>query len=100
MNPLKITSGMSEAAPGNFGATVDASNSRLLIPDDLATALASHGIRTATDFVSYVQTFPSAVAMELNWSVSDVLRGLENLKNQLRGHVDDAILNPPEHPKR
>jgi hypothetical protein len=95
MKPLQIDSCDQVATPGDFAAAIDQANCVLLLPREVAQKFVSHGIRTATDLISYLQTFPSASADDLQWSIADVTRGLERLKEQLRGHVDDAILNPP-----
>lgn len=94
MNPLQIRAADWPAEPGDFRASVHEASS-LLLPRDVASALASHGVRNAAEFVSYVDSFPSAVAAELNWSVADVLNAVSKLRDQLRGHVDEAILSPP-----
>jgi hypothetical protein len=100
MKPLTIATGNSLSTPGDFAATVDEAGSRLLVPQDLSDKLTAQGIRTASELVSYLLSFPTAAAKDLNWSIEDVSRGLDQLKDQLRGHVDDFILDPPEHPKR
>ncbi len=97
MKQLTIAASSSESPPGDFAATIDETNSRLFLPRDFANSLASHGIQTAADMVSYLQSFPTAAAEDLDWSIEDVSRGLDRLKDLLRGHVDDFILHPPEH---
>ena len=99
MKPLSITGSDSGATPGDFGACVDGANSRLLLPQELSDKLAAHGIRTASELISYLQSFPTAAAKDLDWSTEDLSRGADRLKDQLRGYVDDSILHPPPRPK-
>jgi hypothetical protein len=94
---MKLKPARLDFRPGDFGAAVVGGD--LMLPEDIVNVLASHGVRTAAELVSYLQTFPSAVAHELHWTVSDVMKGLTSLGGQLRGYVDDAILNPPQRPK-
>ena len=94
MEPLRIKSTKSGFKPGDFGAVVDESSSELELPEQIATTLQSQGIHTATELISYVEAFPSAIAARLNWTLPDVLNGLEALRGQLKGHVDDAVLSP------
>jgi len=97
MDMLKIKAVPSAARPGNFGAKVVGSELRL--PESVANAFAAHGVRNATDLVSYLHAFPSAIAADLHWNVRDVLRGLDELSVQLSGFVADEILSPPQRPR-
>ena len=97
MNSLRIKPSKSQASPGDFAAQVTDSN--LLLPESVASALASHGVATAVDLVSYVQAFPSAVAADLKWSIPELTQAIARLNAQLVGHVDERILNPPRRPK-
>jgi hypothetical protein len=99
MRPLNIRPVSSPATPGDFGGSVDKANSVLLLPEHIASFLASHGVHSASEFVSYTESFPSAIAAELDWSAADVVQALSKLRDQLRGHVDEAILNPPQRAK-
>ena len=99
MRPLEIRPISSFAKPGDFQASIDEASFVLLLPEDVATPLASHGVRNAAEIVSYVESFPSAIAADLGWTVPDVLQALNRLRDQLRGHVDEAILNSPQRPK-
>jgi hypothetical protein len=94
MRLLTIRPIQSAARRGDFDGTIDESGLALELPEQIASSLKSHGVRTAGEMVSYIEAFPSAIAAELQWTVPDVLRGLENLRKKLRGHVDDAVLNP------
>jgi len=97
MDMLRIKPVQSDARPGNFGAKIVGSD--LMLPEDIASAFAAHGVRNATDLVSYVHAFPSAIAADLHWNVADVLKGLRVLSAQLSGLVDDEILSPPPRPR-
>lgn len=81
---------------GDFGAVV--TKSELRLPEQVAKALSDQGVRTAAEAVSYLQAFPSFIAKELNWDVADVARGLEALRRQLSGVVDDAVLRSGPKP--
>jgi Papain family cysteine protease len=94
MEPLKIKSIKSGIKPGDFGAIVDESALALELPEQIATTLQSQGVHTASELISYIEAFPSAIAARLKWTLPDVLSGLEALRGQLKGHVDDAVLSP------
>jgi hypothetical protein len=96
--PLFIRPVRRDAQPGDFGATV--SGTDLILPEDVARTFMAHDVRTAADLLSYIYTFPTAVAEELRWKPADLKRGLARLKGQLAGHVDDFFLNPPAIPAR
>jgi hypothetical protein len=95
MMPVPIKSVSAKEVRGDLRAKLD--NGNLLIPERVAVVLAGWGIRTAVDLLSILQAFPSAVADELGWEPGDVAKALAVLKTQLRGRVDDSILNPPRH---
>jgi hypothetical protein len=97
MDMLRIKAVQSAAQPGNFGAKVV--GRELTLPEKVASAFAAHGVRNATDLVSYLHTFPSAIAADLQWNVADVLRGLDVLSAQLSGLVEDDVLSPPPRPR-
>jgi hypothetical protein len=82
----------------DFG--VEVLGSRLLVPQDLAVALDRLSVRTAEDFVSYLYSFPGAVAALLNWSVEDVIDARSSLISRLHGVVDEKILEPPKVQQR
>ncbi len=93
MQPLTIKPTKSAVRRGDFDGIIDESGLALELPERIASTLNSHGVRTAGEMVSYIEAFPSAIAADLQWTVPDVLRGLENLRSKLRGHVDDAVLD-------
>ena len=70
------------------------SGNTIYIPKAAAQAFSRQGVRTATDLLSYMQTYPSAVGSELNWSAADVAAATERLRNDLRGKVSDDLLQP------
>lgn len=97
MTPLRIKPVEAEVEPGDFGIVVKEPD--LLVPEAVVHAVPPGDIRTVTDFVSYMDAFPSAVASLLHWSVSDVHHGLGKLRAQLRGHVDDSVVEPVRRPR-
>lgn len=97
MQPLKIKPIKSAIKRGDFDGIIDESDLALKLPERIVSTLKSHGVRTAGEMVSYIETFPSSIAAALEWTVPDVLRGLEGLRSKLSGHVDDAVLNPRKH---
>jgi hypothetical protein len=94
MNPLRIKGIPSTWSRGDFGAVVRGSD--LTLPQEVAETFVKHGVRNADDLVSYVQTFPSSIARDLQWDVTDVFHGLTRLRTQLSGYVADDVLNPPQ----
>jgi hypothetical protein len=86
------------SSPGDFHAEV--TGEKLLLPADVVDALATLKVRNAIQFLTYVQSFPSAVAESLRWNVRDVLDAAHHLVAQLRGHIPEQILNPPAPEER
>jgi hypothetical protein len=91
--PLIVTPSDSEISPGDLHATI--SGNTILIPKAAAQSFSQQGVRTAVDLLSYMQTYPSAVASALNWSNKDVSAAAEKLRGQLSGKVDRAVLSDP-----
>ena len=87
IEPLPVPS-----VPGDFGAIVR--DDRLALPVDVARGLAALSIKTAEELLSYLQTFPTAVARQLGWSVDDLDRAVDQLVVALEGHVDVRVLHP------
>jgi hypothetical protein len=79
--------------PGDFHARVVGSN--LVLPGGIASKLKAQGIETATQLLSLVNGFPSAVAHMLDWSITDATRAAEILRSQMKGHVDPFFLSAP-----
>ena len=94
---MKIKPTNTKANPGNLRARCE--SGFLLLPDKVASAFAELGVRNAPELLSYLETFPSAVASKLGWEVTDVLHADKTLRKQLTGCVDDAILFPKAHPQ-
>jgi|HubBroStandDraft_6_1064221.scaffolds.fasta_scaffold529700_2 hypothetical protein len=86
------------ASAGDFGAKVQ--GDRLLVPRRLGTVLISNHLDTAEDFVSYMQSFPTALAAQLGWTVEDVVRARTRLLEVLRGLLPDEFLDPEPPPPR
>ena len=97
VEPLRIKATHCKAQPGDFEAAVE--GGYLLLPEEVADAFASHGLRNASEVLSYLYTFPSAIAADLHWNVAEVLQALDVLRAKLRGRVDDEVVNPPERPR-
>lgn len=83
-----------EVSQGDLRATI--SGNTILIPRAAAQSFGQQGVRTAADLLSYMQTYPSAVAKALNWSDKDVSAATEKLRGQLAGKVDGALLGDPK----
>jgi hypothetical protein len=81
-----------EPLRGDFAAQPGALG--LVLPNVVARALATLGVRTAEDLLAYTLTFPSAVAAALHWDIYDVEQARNGLVNQLHGFVDDRLLAP------
>lgn len=92
-DPLIVTPTDGEVGPGDLRATI--SGSTILIPRAAAQSFKQQGVRTAVDLLSYMQTYPSAVASALKWSDKDVSTATEKLRGQLSGKVDSAVLGDP-----
>jgi hypothetical protein len=90
--PLRIRAIPAAERRGNLCAKIDDGN--LLLPTRIVEVLAALDIRTAADLVSYLQAFPSSIAIQLGWDLADVSRALRRLRAQLKGRVHEDILNP------
>jgi hypothetical protein len=76
----------------DFG--VEVVGDELRIPYELAGAFKRLAIRTPEEFVSYVLTFPGAVARELSWAPGEVNAAAAGLIRLLRGFVAESLLTP------
>jgi len=94
VEPLKIAGCDVSAERGDFDGFIDESRHALMLPEKIAGTFKSHGVFTAAKMLSYLESFPSAIAAELDWTVPEVVRGLRTLRTKLKGHVDDALLEP------
>jgi hypothetical protein len=86
------------AYPNDFGAEISAGT--LLVPENVAEALARLSVHTAEEFVSQLRAFPTAMAHELGWDIKEVRTATDRLINALRGALPDEILDPPPSPRR
>jgi len=84
----------SHAQKSDFGARV--SGEKLLVPQDVAAVLQKASVRTAEEFLSFVASFPAALARELGWNVEDVRLASDRLRATLQGLVRDEALRPRE----
>jgi hypothetical protein len=94
MQALQIKPTLEREEIGNLHARY--LSGALFVPERVAVILAALGVRTASDLVSILQTFPSAIANQLGWSNSDVANALELLRKELEGRVERDILYPPK----
>jgi hypothetical protein len=78
-----------DPTPGDWKASV--SNGKLLLPTQLALAAREQGVRTAEDFLSFAEAFPSAIAFVLQWPLPQVKAATSRLRRQLRDHVPPAV---------
>jgi hypothetical protein len=95
---LKIMAAGRPASPGDFGAAIE--GSALVLPEEIAAVFRSYGIDDVLGMLAYVDAFPSTIARDLHWSVSDVQHGLGTLRDQLTGHVDQSFLTVKRGPQR
>jgi hypothetical protein len=66
-----------------------------MVPEKFAKVFTDvYNIKTAADLFAILITYPGGVASALHWDVSDVVRATDKLRTQLRGLVDEKILNP------
>lgn len=78
---LRIAAHGRPAKPGDLAAMVEGDT--LLVPEAVAHLARSGGLRTASELVSYMEAFPSAVASQLHWKLEDVTVAVTNLHRQL-----------------
>ena len=83
----------------NFG--VEVSGDKVLAPLSVVNFLKTHSAdATAEALLSMAQSFPTAIAVQMHWEVSDVAKARDTLVAALQGLVDEAFLRPPVPPKR
>jgi hypothetical protein len=70
-----------EPTPGDFRASV--STNQVGLPAALVAPLRAQGATTLSGVISYLESFPSAVASMLDWSVADVERAHLKLVREL-----------------
>jgi hypothetical protein len=99
---MDLTIGRSRTVPrpGDFRAVVE--NGRLLLPEEVVDLVAGQsGVRSASEFLSWLETFPSAVAERMHWSPQDVCRATVGIQALLREHLDPAVMaHQPRGPVR
>jgi hypothetical protein len=85
-----------EIGRGDLHATV--SGNKLYVPKAAAQTFGQQGVRTASDLLSYMQTYPSSVAASLHWTAADVSAATDKLRTQLTGKVDISTLDTEQNP--
>ena len=83
---------------GDFRAQV--SQSKVFVPQDIKSLLDKMSVRTAEDFVSLIDSFPSVIAEQLGWEFEEVTTARVALIQKLRGVIEDAYLQPLSTPPR
>jgi hypothetical protein len=78
--------------PGDFGASVDPNG--VTLPAALTEPLRAQGAVALLDVVSYLQSFPSAIAAMLNWSAPDVVEATRRFETQLDQLLPGVIPKP------
>jgi hypothetical protein len=89
--PLYVNGDL-RSSRSDFGAKVD--HDRLELPEVLAPTLRRRKLRTANQWLNLLFTFPSEVAADLGWGVTEVVEARGKLVHQLTGFVPDAFLRP------
>lgn len=98
MNDLALESSSRPAPPpGDFG--IEVLGDRAHLPSSVADSLSRLVIRSASELVAMVDSFPSAVAQALDWTVEDVRVARARLAETLQGHLSDRLLFPSPRPR-
>ncbi|MEJ0063552.1 MAG: hypothetical protein WDO70_10255 [Alphaproteobacteria bacterium] len=93
--PLPIVAASGEVSqPGDFNAYIR--DGALVLPEDIALALAARRITTAERFVEFAFNCPGSLAAALQWRLSDVARARPDLITALQGHIDERKLTLDE----
>jgi hypothetical protein len=79
--PLAASESRASSGPGDLNAAVV--DGRVTLPRDIFDALARLRVRDAEELLVYAESFPSAVAATLHWSVPEVQSGVTTLRRQL-----------------
>lgn len=90
--PLVIEASQESLAPGDLRARI--SGNTIYIPGAAVQEFSRHGVRTAADMLSYLESYPSAVGSAFGWSDQDVAAAADRLRTTLRGKVSDSLLSP------
>jgi len=94
MSILKLEPANERAArPGDFNANV--TTTALEVPEEVWQAAVGLSIHNAAKFVSYLHSFPSALATRLGWRIEDVVQARDLLVHRLAGKLPESILQPP-----
>lgn len=95
MSGLPLISDASlQKKPGSFGARVDASG--LYLPLDVHLCAQIAGWPSAEEFFLATFDFPDILQDTFGWSMDECRQASEELRNLLRGHVSDKVLDPIE----
>ena len=78
-------------APGDFGIVVK--DTALEVPQPVLNCM-NEKPRSAEEVYDLASCFPSGFMQGLGWSLPEVKKAAEKLKQQLIGHVDDQFFSP------
>jgi len=74
---------------GDFGAAVK--DDKLVLPPEVQAIAPS--LRNANQFFSTVLCYPTLFATSFGWTPEETKQATDKIREQLRGHVADAILD-------
>ena len=85
---IRLVLGESDLQPGDFA--VHLGSETLAVPKALHDFLKTCGARTAFDFISLAETFPTSFVTTFGWSMAEVKEATERLQDMLRGRIPTA----------
>jgi hypothetical protein len=90
--PLRIVADLPPAPRASFGARLQ--GAELHLPAELGALLQRHGLLSAEELIACACSFPSLLTAELDWSLDEVQRALDEVTGTLEGHLPDELLHP------
>ena len=82
-------------SPGDLGAAV--LNEDLVLPVALDQFVRTNNLRSAEEFFAFVDTYPSALASSLGWSLPDARKAVVRLSSQLRPKLGELAESGPRN---
>lgn len=79
--------------PGSFGAQVDPSG--LYLPVEIHFCAANAGWTSVERFYLATRDFPEVFEQVFGWTPDQCRQAADELRDQLRGYVADAVLDAP-----